>query len=223
MNTRRIANLGLNCWHLILWNLRLSLRGYYSLINASFYLFALNFIVYLLLANADFKVKTVLFWLILFLIILYFIQQSLDSNKQELAFYYFLISPSIFLLAKIIQNTIISICFAVFNSLVFYLFFSYQLDSWGLFLGLLAIACMGFSALFSFLGALVKYSEHSSGILSILSLPLIIPQLSLILKIAVQLEVNTRQIQWTNLVSLLSLNLLILSLSLVLFRYLWKL
>lgn len=220
---RRIASFGLSCLHLSLWNLHLRLRGYHLFINAILYLFTLAFICYLILKNANFTVKTALFWLILFLIILYFIQQSLAEERHPIAFYYFLISPAVFLLASIIQNTLIGFGLAWLNYLVFYGLFDYKIPHFGAFFLLISLATIGFSALFSFLGTLARYSSQSSGILSILSLPLIIPQLSLILKIATQISSENTPIPWRSLLSLFSLDLLILCLALILFRYLWKL
>lgn len=222
MNTR-IASLWLNCLHLSILNLRLQFRAYHIFINTSFYLFTLNFIIYLLFLRADFKVKTALFWISLFLIILYFIQQSLTKNQNNIAFYYFIVSPFTFLLANIIQNSIINFVFAILNSFIFYILFEYHISNLGLFFSLLVGATFGFSILFSFLAAISRYSEQSTGFLSVLSLPLIIPQLGLILKIASQLEQSNPAIPWSYLLALLSLDILTLSLVLILFRYLWKL
>lgn len=208
---------------LILQFLQIEWRIKQILSNTFLYLCALLLILYLSIDYPNHQVFMAFFWVSELFIILHLTQKSAEqSRKTTDAFFYFLVSPEIYMGAKIAFNVILSIIFSAVNSFFFFVLFQHITLPIGWFLLTLLGGIVGLSTLFSFISALSQNTESPNS-LSVLSMPLLFPLLMLCLQISAMLIQNSLHSIYFPLSALYLLDILMIGLSLILYSSLWRL
>ena len=148
-------------------------------------------------------------WNVLFWIILFFasINALVKSFVQEPAgrhlYLYTLASPQAIILSKIIYNCLLMLLLSIIALFFYQVVFSNQVQD----------------LLFYFLAVLLG----SISLMAVLSFPVIIPLLILLIKFSKNaMDGLDRSVSYDEIVILLSLNVLVIASSLVLFPYLWR-
>jgi heme exporter protein B len=95
-------------------------------------------------------------------------------------------------------------------------------DDWAFFIGLI-LAATGLSITLTFVSAIASKATNSATLMAILSFPIIIPVLLTLVKFSANaLGLITDTGVWKDVVILLSIDAILLSLSFLLFPFLWK-
>ena len=200
-------------------------RQRYALGGILLYVVATVFICYLSFKNIiEVSTWNALFWIIiLFASINSSAKSFLQESRGRMLYYYTLTSPQAFVLAKIIYNAILMLVLSLICFGFYSLFMGNIVENLPLFLLIIVLGSMGISSLLSMMSAIASKAHNNFTIMAILSFPIIMP----ILMVVIRLSQNT--IDGTDLYYnlkyfgvLLSLDVIVVALSYLLFPYLWK-
>jgi len=208
--------------------LLLEWRQKYALNGILLYLASTLFVCYLSFAvkGNQLSVSTwnALFWIIILFtsvnaIAKSFIQERLGRN----IYYYTVASPQGIIISKMLYN----ICLMLVLSLSGFLFYSLVLGNpvqdIQLFLLNLLLAGTGFSAVLTLISGIASKASNSSTLMSILSMPILIPMLLLVIKISKNaIDGLAWSVSNNSLLVLVAINVMLGSISYILFPYLWR-
>jgi heme exporter protein B len=165
-----------------------------------------------------------LFWLVF----LFSAFQAVASGFQkemgsEFWYWFFLIPPEVLMLAKLVHHFLM-LCISSLITWVFLsLFFSNPVQNGWLFFLLILLACLGVAAALTLVSAISARAGKNATLLPVLGFPLLIPTLLLVVRVSlVALEDLDPDLAFKNILSLAALDLIMLSISLLLFPYLWR-
>ena len=164
-----------------------------------------------------------LFWVIqLFICINAVAKSFLQENRGRMLYYQSIVSPQHFVLAKLLFNSLLMLAMSALSLLLFSLFLGNPVERMLPFLGLVFLGGWGLSLVFTFLAAIAAKAQQSAAIMAILGFPLIIPQLLLLMKVSNSVFATTSADILAPVLLLLTINLLVVLLSVILFPFLWK-
>src|ERR1041385_8705768 len=137
---------------------------------------------------------------------------------------YVLYKPLVFFGSKLIYNFIFLLSISLIT-LFFYSWFVGYLKNTNilLFVLVLFLACIGFSAILTLMSAIASKAENNYSMMSILSFPILIPVLILVLRLGKQaVDGLDWSVSTDFLLILTSINAICIVSSLLLFPYLWR-
>ncbi len=210
--------------NLILKELRLELRNKYALGGILLYVVSTVFISYLSFK----KIVTPATWNALFWIILLFAsinaiaKSFITETKGRLLYLYTLTSPQAVILSKIIYNSLLLLVLSGLCLSAYTLFIGNIIQDLPLFLLTLVLGSFGFSSLLTMVSAIASKAGNNFTLMAILSFPIIIPLLMVLIKLSKNAIDGLEQWDLSYVGILLLLNLIIITLSYLLFRYLWR-
>lgn len=199
-------------------------RQKFAIAGILLYLISSSFIVYKVFGTIQKPVWNALYWIILvFSAISYTFLTFGTSFKLQKEFYHQLLSPLEVFFGKFLYNLLFIFLMGILLSLIFGLFANFPIEKMGLFIFTLLLGGIGISAGLSFLSALASSAELNSSMLSVLSLPLLLPIILLCLKLtAVALAIIVDTSYNMDIIYLLAIDCLIIGISILLFPYLWQ-
>lgn len=144
------------------------------------------------------------------------------ENRGRQFYLYTLASPQAVVLSKMLYNFLLLLAVNFFGFLLYYIFFgAFQLYLLKFF-PILVLGTGGISHLLTFVAAISAKSSNTSGIVGVLSFPVILPLLLIILKATTDLAEGMTGSYIPYLLALVALNLVVVVLAFILFPYLWK-
>lgn len=166
-----------------------------------------------------------LFWVIqLFVCVNTVAKSFLQENKSRMLYFYSIASPVAFIISKLLYNVILMIFMSVISLLLFVLFLNNPVSNIFRFTGIAIAGGASISIVFTLMSAIAAKAQQNSALIAILGFPLILPQLLLLMRLSKSAfaEVfNTGAVfQLFGLIILL--DILIITLAIILFPYLWK-
>jgi heme exporter protein B len=136
---------------------------------------------------------------------------------------YILYKPLVFFGSKLIYNFIFLLSISLLTLFFYSWFVGYLVNNLGLFVLVLVLACIGFSAILTLMSAIASKAENNYSMMSILSFPVLIPVLILVLRLGKQaIDGLDWSVSTDFLLILTSINAICIVLSLLLFPYLWR-
>jgi heme exporter protein B len=202
----------------------LEFRQRYAISGIVLYVFSMIFVVYIASIKVQPQVWNVLFWLIvLFASINAVVKSFVQESGARQLYYYQLADPAMLLLAKILYNTVLLLALSVMAYAVYGLVAGNPVKDHGLFLLLLVLGSLGFSIAFTFIASIAAKANNSATLMAILSFPVILPILLTLVRLS---AIALRLIQDTSyqrdIINLLAIDGILLTLTFVLFPYVWK-
>ncbi len=211
---------------LIISNFKTELRQQYALGGILLYLISTIFITYLSFGAGGLAPLTwnTLFWIIILFTATNAIARSfLQEGPGKMLYYYALVSPQAFILAKIIFNTVYMLILAFTGLGLYWVVFGSFIADWPAFLLNLALASLGFSVALTLISAIAAKAGNSATLMAVLGFPVILPMLLIIIRIS---KHTIDGLDWSIIIGdigvLAAINLLLFSASLLLFPYLWR-
>ena len=181
------------------------------------------------IAYKTFNVLPKVTWGAIFLIIFLFVGLNTvlksfgNRYSHRQLHYYSYYAPIDLYLAKVLYNFALLFVLGLSLAVVLLLFADSGIQNWTLFAISLAMGSLGISVVFSFVSLLSIKSNSNTTVFSVLALPLVLPNLLMMLKInavalgaIVDTEVNK------DIMLLLAIILVFFALSIVMFPSLWK-
>lgn len=165
-----------------------------------------------------------LFWIIMLFAATNAIARSFLQESRGLQLYHYtLMDPASVILSKITYNVFILCLLGLVNLLFFSVFFELPIQELPQFLICLILGSFGLSAVLTLVSGIVSRAQGNAALVAILGFPLLFPLLITIIKVSQSaidgtgLEAN--QPYW---VVLIAVNSIIVTLSYLLFPYLWR-
>lgn len=165
-----------------------------------------------------------LFWIILLFTSVNAIAKSfMQENRGRLLYYYALVSPQGIILAKIVYNTLLMLVLALTCYLFYAVVIGNPVQDKLMFLVTIFLGAVGFSTSLTMISSIAAKASNSSTLMAVLSFPVIIPMLLMLMKMSKNaIDGLDRSVSGDELATLLAINLIVVSVSYILFPYLWR-
>lgn len=205
--------------------LQLEWRQKHALGGILLYLVSTIFICYLAFAGVmSPQTWNALFWIIMAFASLNLVLKSFsDDTGGRKLYIYALASPIAVIFSKIIMNTLVMFVLGILAYLLFSLFMgnmATNITSWWL---VMLVGVASFAAILTMVSAIAGQAKNNFTLMAVLGFPLILPSILLVIR-ASQAAINGLPLRevFPDILVLLLLISIALTLSGVLFPYLWK-
>lgn len=166
----------------------------------------------------------ILVWLIiLFAGINAIVKSFVQERKETYLYYYSLFGPLEVIVAKLIYNYLFTLFLTVVVILTFTVLFGNPIKEYPLFVKGLLLGTLGISSVFTFVSSVSGAGSSNSTMMSILSLPLVLPSvliLESVTAVAMRLRLDSAIVK--DLYILAGIDLLIIGMIVLIFPTLWK-
>lgn len=209
---------------LVIKEFKLELRNKYALGGILLYVVSTVFVSYLSFKQIiNPATWNALFWIILLFASINGVAKSfIGETKGRLLYLYTLVSPQAVILSKIIYNSILLIFVSGLCLFVYSLFIGNIIQDLPLFLVILLLGSLGFSSLLTMVSAIASKTSNNFTLMAILSFPIMMPLLMVLLKLSKNAIDGLERWDLNYLMVLMLLNVIIIIMSYLLFRYLWR-
>jgi heme exporter protein B len=147
----------------------------------------------------------------------------MQENKGRLLYLYTLVSPQGVILAKIAYNTCLMLVLALLCYLFYAVVIGNPVQDDGMFLIAILLGAVGFSTSLTMISGIAAKASNSSTLMAILSFPVIIPMLLMLMKMSKNaIDGLERGASTDELTTLLAINAIVVTVSYILFPYLWR-
>jgi heme exporter protein B len=168
-------------------------------------------------------------WLSLFWVVILFSSVNaaarsfmLEGQKRHI-YYYFMVRPTALIASKILYNMVLLSVMAMVGFLLFYLLMGEAVQDIPMFLLVLLIGVWNLAAALTLISGIAAQTQHSMTLMAVLSFPMVIPLLLLLIKASkVAMDGLDRSLLTDDLIILLSIKVILVSISFLLFPYLWR-
>ncbi len=210
--------------YLIAKEIKLEMRNKYALSGILLYVVSTIFVSYLSFKSiVTPSVWNALFWIILLFASINAVAKSfMNETKGKLLYLYTLASPQAVILSKIIYNSLLLTVLSALCLLVYSIFVGNLIQDYPLFLLTLLLGSFGFSSLLTMVSAIASKSNNNFTLMAILSFPIMMPLLMVLIKLSKNAIDGLEHWDLNYLLVLVFINVIIIALSFVLFRYLWR-
>lgn len=217
MNLRHII-------YLVRKDMLLEWRQKYALNGIILYVFSTLFIIKIAFPSVQPASWITLFWItILFTAVNAGAKSFIQEGRARQLYYYVLSSPENIILAKFLYNCLLFTILGFLTMAGFIFFFGNIIGNLPYFILVLFLGVTGFAAVFTMISGIAAKAQGSATLMSILSFPVILPQLLLVLKLsrraADDFAIAAGEKQ---LIALVAINVTVLVVSYLLFPYLWR-
>ena len=205
-------------------DLLLEFRQQYTFYGILLYVASTIFVLYLAMGQPEDQVWNGLFWMIqLFVCVNAVAKSFLQESRGRLLYFYSIAGARDFILSKLLFNALLMALLSVVTWALFSLLLGNPVLNGLRFVGISILGGLGLSLVFTFLSAIAAKAQQNAALMAILGFPLIVTQLLLMMKLA-----NTAfsQVILDSLlmivVLLVVMDVLVITLSIILFPFLWK-
>jgi heme exporter protein B len=146
----------------------------------------------------------------------------MQETRGRMLYFYSIASPSDFVLAKLLFNSLLMLLMSILSLLLFTLLLGNPIQKAGPFIGLVLLGGWSLSLIFSFLAAIAARAQQNAAIMAVLGFPLIIPQLLLLMRLSNAAFAPLLSIPLDTVLLLVALDVLVIILAVILFPFLWK-
>ncbi len=202
----------------------LEFRQRYAISGIVLYVFSMIFVVYVASIKVAAPVWNILFWLIvLFASINAVVKSFVQESGARQLYYYQLTNPTMLLLAKIVYNTLLLLVLSSLSFVIYSVVAGNPVKDLFLFSIVLLLGSFGFSIAFTFIASIAAKANNSATLMAILSFPIILPILMTLMRLS---AISLRLIQDTSylrdITNLLAIDTILITLTFVLFPYVWR-
>ncbi len=169
------------------------------------------------------EVWNALFWIIILFTAITAISKSFMQEERRSLYYFFLVKPQLLITAKLIYSFIYLLALAILSLLIFSILFGNPISDYLFFVFNLGLGCLGLSSAFTMISAISFKASNRSIIMAVLGFPVIIPVLILSISNSAKILDQTiwAQVQG-NMLTLVSIDVIIIALAFILFPFIWK-
>ncbi|MBI1183980.1 ABC transporter permease [bacterium] len=211
-------------WFLVRKDLLLEWREKNALSAIVLYVLSTAFVIYEIFISTEAAVWLALYWVItLFASVNAAAKSFIQEQGNTRLYYYQLVSPQAMLISKMLFNSLLMLVLALLSTLVFALLLGFPVQSTGLWFIVSLTGAVGLALTFTMISAIAAKAKNSGVLMTILGLPVIIPQVLLLVKLSkvVLLNVSFIFIR-SDFIGLVAIDVVVVAVSLVFFPFLWK-
>ena len=205
-------------------DLTLEWRSKHAINGILLYVVSTVFVCYQAFKSVDTLIWNALFWIILLFASINAISRSFVQESQYRQLYYYSIaSPRSIILSKIIYNVILMTTLSIVAYIIYSLIFQNPVgDPLYYFIAVL-LGAISFATVFTMISGISAKTGNNSTIMAILAFPIIIPLLIVLIALSQNaLQGVDRSQSYNEIVVLLAINVITVTISLLLFPYLWR-
>ena len=171
----------------------------------------------------DFEWNVLVWIIVLFAGLNAIVKSFVQERKETFLYYYSLFGPLEVIVAKLIYNYIFTILLTLIVIFSFVVFFGNPIKDYMLFTQGLLLGTLGISSVFTFVSSVSGAGSSNSTMMSILSLPLVLPSVLIMERItAVAMRLMQDSAIHKDLYILASIDLLIVGMIILIFPTLWR-
>ena len=207
---------------LLEWRQKYAFNGMLLYVGSTVFVCYLSF--RLRFADLEVPVWNALFWIILLFTSVNAIAKSFgQENRGRLLYYYSIVSPQGVILAKMVYNTLLMlvlalICYGFYAGII-----GNPVQDQAMFLCTILLGAVGFSTSLTMISSIAAQAANSSTLMAVLSFPVMIPMLLMLMKLSKNaIDGLDRTVNTDEVLTLLAINLIVVSVSYILFPYLWR-
>ncbi|MCS7028337.1 MAG: heme exporter protein CcmB [Bacteroidia bacterium] len=218
MNIQRIKLLLQKDWRTE-WRKRTTL---YSLL---LYVFCTTFILYLAMQQLHPVVWNALFWILMLFNALQVMTKTFSQDEEGISlFLYTQVSATDLIISKIVYNACLTLIVSFLNFGFYALIMGNPVQDNFIFLLNLGLGSIAFAVVLTFIAALTHFSSpQNSGLIGILGLPILVPLLTVLIKISKNaMDGLDRSLSYLQFLNLIAMIVAFLGISLLLFPQIWK-
>ncbi len=210
--------------HLLKKEIVLEWRSKYAFNGILLYVVSSVFVCYLAFKTTQPIVWNVLFWIIMLFAAVNAVAKSfIQESKGRLLYYYTIASPQAIIIAKTIYNIFLLLLITFIALIIYKLVFANQLADPLLYIFTIFLGSLSFSTVFTMTSAIASKAGNSGTLMAVLSFPVIIPLLMLLIKLSKNaMDGLDRSVSYDEIGVLVLINIIVVSVSLLLFPYLWR-
>lgn len=202
----------------------LEIRQQYTFYGILLYVASTIFVLYLAMGQPEATVWNGLFWMIqLFICVNAVAKSFLQESSGRMLYYYSIAGARDYILSKLIFNAALMIVMSITSLVLFRLMMGDVLQHPWKFAGTVCLGGCSLSLVFSFLSAIAARARQNAAMIAILGFPLIIPQILLLMRISNAAFSDVIQGGYLQMSLVLAgLDVLVITLAVILFPFLWK-
>lgn len=199
-------------------------RSKYAFNGILLYLVSTIFVCFLSFKKVDPLTWNALFWIIMLFASVNAIAKSfmLESKGRQL-YYYSLTSAKAVILSKIIYNVLLMLLLSVMAIGFYSIVFKNEIGDPLFYLIAVLIGSVSFASVFTMISGIASKANNSGALMAILSFPVVIPLLMVLIKFSKNaMDGLDRSVSMDEIGVLSAINVVVITVSLLLFPYLWK-
>jgi heme exporter protein B len=214
--------------HLIRKEIILEWRNRHTLNGILLYLASTIFICYLSIRTRhqqlDPGIWNTLFWIILLFSAINAVTKSfIQLGYGRLLYYYSIASPEAVILSKTIYNSFLLVVIGLTGAVFYSIVLGNPVENNLMFILAIILGSWGFASVLTLVSGIASKAANSTTLMAILSFPILLPQILLIIKLTgYAIDGQEWSLAWDEIAVLTSLNIIALTMSYILFPYLWK-
>ncbi len=165
-----------------------------------------------------------IFWIIMLFISINAVSKSFFQERQQRFIYYYTIAnPQAFIISKIIYNAVLMIFLGIIAFAFYALVMENKVEDNLLFIINILLASLSFASALTMISAIAAKAGNNATLMAILGFPVILPLLLLIIKISkAAMDGLDRSLSIDEIAIVLSINVIIITVTYLLFPYLWR-
>jgi heme exporter protein B len=203
----------------------LELRQQHTLYGILLYIASTIFVLYLAIDEIEANVWNGLFWVIqLFVCVNAVAKSFLQESRGKMLYYFSIVSPVEFIIAKIIYNIGLMIGMSLVSLVLYSFFLSSPVNNVLQFTGIVVLGGASISLVFTLMSAIAAKANQNAALVAILGFPVILPLLLLLMRLSKaafnEIFRDGALMQLSGLI--IGLDALIVAMAVILFPYLWK-
>jgi len=199
-------------------------RSRYALNGILLYVVSTIFVCYLSFRGVQAITWNALFWIIMLFASINAVTKSfVQESRGRQLYFYTIASAQAIILTKIIYNVFLLLLLAVLALFFYGIVFTNPVGDPALYLLAVVLGSISFASVFTLISSIASKTNNSSALMAILSFPVIIPLLILLIKLSKNaMDGLDRASSYNEIGVLLAINLIVITVSLLLFPYLWR-
>lgn len=219
-----MANGAKGIWHLVAKDIKLEWREKYALSGILLYVLSTAFVIYSVFQSVDPFTWVSLYWIITLFAAINAASRSFITENQNIWLYYYLLaSPQQIILSKMLFNSILLLVLSIASNAVFAMLLGFNINGVQLWLVISILGGLGFALAFTMISAIAAKARNAGVLMTILGLPIMIPQLLLLIKLSKQAVAGALiSSAAKDLMALVAIDIILVAVALVFFPFLWK-
>ncbi len=199
-------------------------RSKYALNGILLYVVSTIFVCFLSFKQINPITWNALFWIIMLFASVNAIAKSfIQENKGRQLYYYSIASAKAVILSKIIYNIFLMLLLSTIAIVFYMLVFHNPIGDPVFYLLAVLIGSISFATVFTMISGIASKASNSGALMAILSFPVIIPLLMVLIKFSKNaMDGLDRSVSLNEIGVLAAINLIVVTVSLLLFPFLWK-
>jgi heme exporter protein B len=211
-------------WYLIRKDLLLEWREKNALSAIVLYVLSTAFVIYQMFITTAPEVWISLYWIVTLFAAVNASARSFINESGNTKLYFFqLVSPQAMILSKMFFNALLMALLALLSTLIFGVLLGFPVQSAGLWMLIALVGAIGLAFTFTMISAIAAKARNAGVLMTILGLPVIIPQMLVLVKLSkAALLVTPISYVAKPLLGLICIDIVVFVVALLFFPYLWK-